>query len=155
MYFPRIRSKVHFDWLPKCYLLNASPCARCDTRSTFTRNVAGLNSEFFFPYTGCRIKIEEPRLPNYLSIIGEGEEKRWIYVFLKGICAIEKKASSSQGTLRLHDRSSRYSECFEAIRKTSYPLHTGNSCFFFLLFTWNPYIFLKSLPDYLLLYGKQ
>ena len=37
--------------------------AGCDTRSFFKQNIAGLNSEFFFSYTGCLTKAKETSLP--------------------------------------------------------------------------------------------
>ena len=43
---------------------------RCNTRSIFKQSKAGLNSEFFFPQTGCLTKAKEPNLPYYLPIVG-------------------------------------------------------------------------------------
>ena len=49
---------------------NPSARAGCDTRSIFKRSLTGLNSEFSFSWTSCLTKVEEPSLPDYLSITG-------------------------------------------------------------------------------------
>ena len=56
--------------LPHTYLPNPSARAGYDTRSVFKRSLTGLNSEFFFSYTSCLTKAEEPSLPYYLPIAG-------------------------------------------------------------------------------------
>ena len=49
---------------------NPSARAGYDTRSIFKRSLTGLNSEFFFSYTSCLTKTEDPSLPYYLPIAG-------------------------------------------------------------------------------------
>ena len=49
---------------------NPSTRAGYDTRSIFKRSLTGLNSEFFFSYTSCLTKAEEPNLSYYLPIAG-------------------------------------------------------------------------------------
>ena len=52
------------------YLPNPSARTEYDTMSVFKRSLTGLNSEFFFSWTSCLTKAEEPSLPYYLPIAG-------------------------------------------------------------------------------------
>ena len=49
---------------------NSSARAGYGTGSIFNRSLTGLNSEFYFFYTSCLTKAEEPSLSYYLPIAG-------------------------------------------------------------------------------------
>ena len=70
IYFSLKSSSFSEYFLYYLYLLDPSVTNKMWQKISFTRNKAGLNSEFSFFLTGCLNKVKEPSLFNFLPIAG-------------------------------------------------------------------------------------
>ena len=63
---------MHIPNFDRIHIIFTNPSGRTgyDTRSIFKRSLTGFNLEFFFSWTSCLTKAEEPSLPYYLRIAG-------------------------------------------------------------------------------------